>query len=458
MSSYERLSAQDATFLYAESPVAHMHIGTLALFEGTGLTEEELCDHIERRLHLVPRFRKKLAWVPLGQGRPVWIDDPHFDIRFHIRHTGLPKPAGEAEARRLMGRLMSIPLDRARPLWEMWFFELADGRMGLIQKTHHCLIDGMSGVDLGTVILDVMKDPPPGKPAPDWEPAPPPSRGELLRDSVIEQFTQPREIARNFQRAREAPQQFMERAQDVVQGLMAFGRSAVELAPKVDSLTQQIGAHRRFEIARAALSDVKAIKNAHQCKINDVVLAAVSGGMRRLLESRGEDVDGLILKAMVPVSVRDASQRMTYGNKVSMMAADLPVGEPDPVQRLKYVNAQMVGLKESKQAVGADFWVKLSEYAPPTVLAMASRAVAFQRMVNLTVTNVPGPQFPLYLKGGKLLEAFPFVPLVGTTSLGVAIVSYDGQLNFGISGDWDLAPDLETFRDGLSASIDELKP
>jgi WS/DGAT/MGAT family acyltransferase len=458
MGSYERLSAQDATFLYAESPVAHMHIGTLAIFEDNGMDEDRLCRHIESRLHLVPRFRKKLMWVPYGQHRPVWIDDPHFDIRFHVRYTGLRKPGGMAEACDLMERVMSTSLDRSRPLWEMWMFDLPDGQKGLIQKTHHCLIDGISGVDVGTVILDLQTDAPPAKAAPPWTPEPAPSKQELLRESLMSVVTQPAELAQRLRKAREAPQQFLERAGDVLQGLLALGRATFEVAPKVDSLTQQIGAHRRFVPVSFELSRFKAIKNAHDCKINDVVLAVVAGGLRQLLMSRGESVDGLTMRAMVPVSVRDPSQRMTYGNQVSMMAADLPVGEADPAQRLKYVSAQMTGLKESKQAVGADFWVKLSDYAPPTILSLASRAIAFQRMVNLTVTNVPGPQFPLYLQGGKLLAAYPFVPLVGTTTLGVALVSYDGRLNFGLSGDWDLVPDLDTFAAGIAAAIDELAP
>jgi len=273
----------------------------------------------------------------------------------------------------------------------------------------------------------------------------------------VNAITQPRELAERVRQAREAPQQFLDKAADVAQGLLALGKATLSFAPKVSSLSQQIGSHRRFVPVRVDLARFKAIKNEHDCKINDVVLAVVAGGLRHLLESRGEPVDDLTMKAMVPVSVRDPSQRMTYGNQVSMMQADLPVGEPDAARRLKYVSAQMTGLKESKQAVGADFWVKVSEYTPSTVLSLAARAIAFQRMVNLTVTNVPGPQFPLYMQGGKLLEAFPFVPLVGTTSLGVALVSYNGQLNFGLSGDWDLVPDLDAFGKGIEKSLEELE-
>jgi len=456
MPEYERLSAQDAGFLYAESPVAHMHVGSLAVFENKGLSEEELNAHIESRLHYVPRFRKKLAWVPAHQGRPVWVDDPHFDIRFHMRYTGLPRGGGEREALKLMGRIMSRPLDRQRPLWEIWIFELPDNRMGLIQKTHHCLIDGISGVDIGTVLLDLMKHPPPGEQPPEWKPTTTPSRGRLLVDALVERYTKPAEIYRSWRAATRPQRELVKRAVEIGQGVFSFGRAAFERAP-ITSLTKPIGPHRRFEIVRMRLEDVKKIKNRFGCTVNDIVLTLVTAGIRRLLVSRGDYVDGLVLKAMVPVSVRDPSKRMTYGNMVSMMTADLPVGEPDPRRRVEVVREGMAGLKESKQAIGADFWVKLSEYAPPTILALAGRAtVSLQRMVNVIVTNVPGPQFPLYLKGGQMLEAFPCVPIAGTASLGIAILSYNGHLFFGLNGDWDVVPDLDQLARGLEESAKEL--
>jgi WS/DGAT/MGAT family acyltransferase len=263
-------------------------------------------------------------------------------------------------------------------------------------------------------------------------------------------------MVRSLRASTRAPRALFGRARDVARGVVAFGKASFDVAPKT-SLTAQIGAHRQLAIVRARLATVKALKNRFACTVNDVVLAAVTGGLRRLLLAHGDRVDGIVQKAMVPVSVRDPSRRMTYGNMVSMMAADLPVGEPDPLQRVKFLRARMAGLKESKQAIGADFWVKLSEYAPPTVLALACRAGARQRMVNLVVTNVPGPQFPLWMRGGRLLEAFPFVPLLGTTSIGVAILSYDGQLAFGLTGDRDVVPDLQVLADGIRESIEELE-
>lgn len=449
MGQFERLSAQDASFLYAESPVAPMHVGSLVIFEDTNLTEEQFQAHIASRLHLVPRFRKKLAWVPFGFDRPVWVDDPHFDLRFHLRYTGLPKPGGEREALRLMARIMSVPLDRQRPLWELWMFDLPDRRRGLIQKTHHCLIDGISGVDLGTVLLDLSADAP-APPAPEpWHPEPKPDKRTLFLDSVKDRLKQPKELLHTTRELRE-------RAGEIAQGVLAFGKASLDVAPRT-SLSREIGAHRRFEVVRADLGAVKEVKNRFSCTVNDVVLATVAGGLGKLLRSRGEDTAGLELRAMVPVSVRDPSQRMTYGNKVSMMTAILPVGETDARRRVELMQTRMAGLKDSKQAVGADFWVKMSDYAPPTVLALAGRAAALQRMVNLVVTNVPGPQFPLYLRGGKMLEAFPYVPLLGTASVGVAILSYNGQLNFGLTGDWDVVPDLDRFADGIRESLAELE-
>lgn len=456
MASYERLSAQDAAFLYAESPVSHMHVGSLVIFENVGLTEDELSAHIAGRLHLVPRFRKKLAWVPVQQGRPVLVDDPHFDIRFHVRFTGLPRPSGEREALRLMGRVMSRPLDRQRPLWELWVFELPDNRLGVIQKTHHCLIDGISGVDLGTVLLDVAEQPPASDPVPEWRPSAVPSRERLLVDALVERYTKPAEIYRTWRAATRTQREFAKRAIEVGQGVFSFSKAALERAPTT-SLNRPIGPHRRFEVVRMNLDDLKRIKNRFGCTVNDVVLAIVTSGLRKLLTSRGDYVDGLLLKAMVPVSVRDPSERQTYGNMVSMMTADLPVGESNPMRRVEFVKERMAGLKESKQAVGADFWVKLSEYAPPTLLALAGRATsALQRMVNVIVTNVPGPQFPLYLKGGKMLEAFPCVPIMSNAALGVAVLSYNGQLDFGLCGDWDILPDLDVFAAGLEEARREL--
>lgn len=454
MSHWERLSALDVSFLYAESPTAHMHVGSLLFFEDIGLTEAEIFDHIARRLHHVPRFRKKVRWVPGGLHRPVWVDDPHFDLRFHVRWTGLPKPRGEREALALMGRLMSHNLDRRKPLWEMWVFDLEDGRRGIIQKTHHCLIDGASGVDLGTVLLDFAADAPPPEAEP-WSPEPEPSDAELTRDALLDLSERPRQlraVARRVMDKLEGSEPLADKARDILDGIKSFGRAATELMP-MTSLNASIGPHRRYDVVRLELADVKAVRRRFECTVNDVVLCLVTSALRRLLISRRENVEGLVMKAMVPVSVRDASQARTWGNKVSMMAAELPVGEPDPRVCIVALRDRMADLKRSGQAVGADFWVRLGEYAPPTLLSLAGRALALQRMVNLVVTNVPGPQFPLYLRGARMLEAFPYVPVFAQNPLSVAVLSYDGALGFGLTGDWDRLPDLAVFSEGLRQAL-----
>jgi len=454
MSRFERLSALDCAFLYAESPTAHMHVGSLLFFEDNGITEADIFEHIRSRLHFVPRFRKKVRFVPGGLHRPVWVDDPHFDLRFHVRWTGLPKPRGEAEALALMGRLMSHHLDRRKPLWEMWIFDLEDGRRGIIQKTHHCLIDGASGVDLGTVMLDFSKDAPAVEPEL-WSPEPEPSDAELTRDALLDLRERPRQLrdaAKRVFEDVEAREHLAEKAREVLDGIKSFGRAAAELMPKT-SLNAPIGAHRRYHTVRLPLADVKRLRKRYECTVNDVVLALVTHALRKLLTARRESVEGLVMKAMVPVSVRDASQARTWGNKVSMMAADLPVGEAEPSVCIARLKERMADLKASRQAVGADFWVRLGEYAPPTLLSLAGRAISLQRMVNLVVTNVPGPQFPLYLRGARMLEAFPYVPVFAQNPLSVAVLSYDGELGFGLTGDWDAVPDLEVFAAGIREGL-----
>jgi diacylglycerol O-acyltransferase len=292
-------------------------------------------------------------------------------------------------------------------------------------------------------------------PAPKWEPQPAPSKQRLLRDSLIERVTKPTEVIRSVRAGLRAPRQAFEEAVTVGKGVLSFGKAVQHVAPKT-SLYGHIGRQRRFEVVRTRLDEVKAVKARHGCTVNDVVLALVAGGLRELLLSRGDDIDGLRMRAAVPVSVRDETERMTYGNKVAAMFAELPVGEADPVSRLRSVQAEMAVVKESKEAVGAEALMQLADFAPPTILGLAGRALANQWTINLTVTNVPGPQFPLYFLGGEMLEAFPYVPLVGTTTVGVAVLSYNGQLNFGLVGDWDAVPDLAVVAEGIEKSLSQL--
>ncbi|MBI2168158.1 MAG: wax ester/triacylglycerol synthase family O-acyltransferase [Actinobacteria bacterium] len=462
MAEYVRLSAQDASFLHAESPETPMHVGSLAMLEGEPLFDgagrlriEDFRSHVESRLHLVPLFRKKLMEVPFGQGRPVWVDDDSFDISYHVRITALPAPGNEEQLKLLCARLQSHLLDRSKPLWELWVVEgLEGGRVGLIQKTHHALVDGVSGVDVATVLLDFTPEPAeyPHEP---WEPAPAPNPIQLLVESLWQRGTEPTEIVRSIRGALRGPRRVVKRAAELATSFSTM-LSASTVAPKT-SLNQRIGQHRRFEGVRTSLDDVKATKNALGGTVNDVVLAGVTSGLRQLLLARGEPVDGVTLRAMVPVSVRDESEHMQLGNRVSAMFVPLPVGEDDPIIRLRIIQQATRELKERKQAVGAEFLVQMTEYAPQTVLSLASRLAHRQRFANLVITNVPGPQQPLYVMGAEMLEAFPIVPLVGNTCVGIAILSYNGQLNLGLHADRDTCTDLALLAEGMEKSFSELR-
>jgi WS/DGAT/MGAT family acyltransferase len=452
----QRLGVLDELFLHLEGPNTHMHVGGAAVFEGPVPDYQELLTMVARRLQLVPRYRQKLATVPLGLGRPVWVDDPHLNLEYHVRHTALPSPGDDEKFKRLVARIMSQQLDRSKPLWEIWVAEgLRGDRFALIGKTHHCLIDGVSGADIMTVLLDFSPEGQEIEPEP-WRPEPEPSPDQLLLDALRERLTSPAEVLRSAQRALSAPTKVPNRLLEAARALGAFvGGAVVDTAPP-SSLNVPIGPHRRFETIVVALADVKHVKNTLGGTVNDVVLASVAGGLRHLLQARGERVDDVELRAMVPVSVRADHERGALGNRVASMWAPLPVYEADPVARLSIVTEQMRDLKTSGQAVGAQILTTIGEYAPPTILAQAARLVARQRAFNLVVTNVPGPQMPLYCMGRRMLEVFPVLPLSDNTSLGVALFSYDGKVCFGLLGDYDAAPDLGVLAEGIEKSIAEL--
>lgn len=461
MAAYTRLTAQDATFLHIETPNAPMHVGSLGIFEAGPFQDEQgrfrLEDArrlIESRLDLVPRFRQKLMTVPFGQGRPVWVDDDRFDLNFHVRLTALPRPGDEHQLKALMARLQAQPLDRNRPLWELWFVEGLEGdRVAIIQKTHHALIDGISGVDVAVVLLDLEpKEPPSPGEIPHWEPAPAPSTAQLLAETLVERTTQPAEVLRTLRAAVRGPKQMVEQARDVGKAVAAVGSVGAPRMP----FNHPIGPHRRFEMARASLETVKTIRKAYGCTINDVVLAVVAGGLRHFLTEADVSTHDLVLKALIPVSVRSDDEHLALGNRVAAMFAQLPVGEADPEARVRTLHEQLADLKDSGQAVGVDRMVGLLEYAPPTLLSLAARLLPFQRSMNLVVTNVPGPQFPLYCMGARMLEAFPYVGIVDNLALVVAVVSYDGTLGFGLSSDRDLMPDLPVLAEGIEKAVAEL--
>jgi WS/DGAT/MGAT family acyltransferase len=458
VSNPDRLSGLDTSFLHLERDVAHMHVAACAVFEGPPPDYSELVEEIESRLHLVPRYRQRLAEVPFGQGRPVWVDDPHFQLTFHVRHTALPRPGGEPELKRLAGRVFSQSLDRSRPLWEMWLVEgLLDGRFALLTKTHHALVDGISGVDIATVLFDASREPAPvAPPAQEWVPRPLPSGAQLLADALLERATVPNEIARGVRAALRGPRQLLERAVEVAAAMGAFALGGLEAAPP-SPFNVRIGPHRRFEWVVAQLEDFKAIKNALGGTVNDVVLTAVAGALGGYMRARGHDTEGVTLKAMVPVSVRAEVERGELGNRVAAMWAPLPVGVVDAVERLEQIRLAMAGIKQSGQAVGAQALTQLSGFAPPTIMAQAARLQARQRLFNVVVTNVPGPQMPLYVLGRELLYMAPMVPLAENTALGIAVMSYNGQMIFGLNADYDALADVDALAECLRVSIDALR-
>ena len=458
----DRLSPLDASFLHVEDDVSHMHIGSVAVFEGPQPPFADLVDMVESKLDLVPRYRQRVRFVPLELGRPVWVDDEHFNLEYHLRHTALPKPGGETELRRLVGRVMSQQLDRARPLWEIWVVEgLEDGRWAMVAKTHHALVDGVSGTDLLAVIMDQSANAERPARLREWTPQPAPSSLQLMADSLENVVRSPYEQMRALRAQTRMVRRVLAYAMEVVGGLVALG-GLVRPTP-VSSLNGPLGPHRRYAWASTSVEDIKRVRKAFGGTFNDVVLASITNGFRELLLSRDEDVERVV-RTLVPVSVRprDASGKAigdgTFENRVSAMFAELPVDVEDPVLRLELISEQMKDLKESRQAVAGEALTSMSGFAPPMLLAVGMRLAtrAAQRNVNTVTTNVPGPQFPLYAAGRRMLRAFPYVPLAGQVRLGVAIFSYDGEVNFGITGDYDTTEDIDVLAGGIEDGMTQM--
>jgi diacylglycerol O-acyltransferase / wax synthase len=459
MANPDRLSALDTVFLHLEDDAtAHMHVASVMVFEGVAPTPQELIEHVLSRLHLVPRYRQRLAYVPLEQGRPLWADDPHFNPRYHIRHTALPRPADEAALKRLAGRLFSQRLDRSKPLWEIWLVQRMVGkRFALIAKTHHALVDGISGVDITTVLFDTSPEPAgTSRPPTPWMAKPLPGSAKLLGEALLERATVPTEMGRGARALLRAPRKAVSQVRESLASVGATTLAGLSAPAPPSPFNVDIGPHRRYTFLDAGLPRFKAIKDSLGGSLNDVVLASVSLALGRYLRAQGHDTEGLVLKAMVPVSVRADSQRGALGNQVAAMWAPLPVGVENPAECLGQIRVAMEDLKESGQAVGAQVLTNLAGFAPPTILSQAARLQARQRFFNLVVTNVPGPQFPLYLLGRRLRGLYPVVPLARRQALGIAVMSYDGRLGFGLLADYDAVPELETIARDLDRAIASL--
>jgi len=455
--SSDRLTGLDASFLHLEDGSSHMHVAGVMIFEGSPPPYDELLEAIERRLGLVPRYRQRLAFVPFGQGRPRWVDDPHLNLRYHVRSTALPAPGSEQQLKDLAGRVFSQQLDRDKPLWEIWLVDGLEGdRFAMLSKTHHALVDGISGVDIMSVLFDTTPEPAaPTDTGERWLPRPLPSSAQLLAEAILERATIPGEVVRSVRAVFRGPRMVFDGLREAAVGVGAMAWAGLNPAPS-SPYNKPIGPHRRYTWVRANLADLKGIKNELGGTVNDVVLATVAGALGNHLRRRGHNTDGVELKAMVPVSVRADVERGALGNRVAAMMAPLPVWCQDPVARLDIVREELKGLKSGGQAVGAQVLTELSGFAPSTVMGQASRVMARQRFFNVVVTNVPGPQIPLYLAGRRMIDPFPMVPLAKNQGLGIALLSYAGRINFGLVGDFDLMYDLDDFANDLEESLAEL--
>jgi WS/DGAT/MGAT family acyltransferase len=453
----DRLTAVDASFLTNETSTSHMHVGAILVFEGPPPKYVDLVEHVRGRLDLVPRFRQRLVVPPLEAGRPLWADDVNFNLTYHIRHTALPEPGGESQLRRLAGRVFSQQLDRSKPLWELWLVQgLERDRFALLTKTHHAMVDGISGVDIGTVLFDLEPVPEP-KPSDDgWVPEREPTTAELVARGAVDAAVAPLKLAERAAEAIRHPETAARRVGEALEGLGEVLGAFADPAPDVP-LNQPIGPHRRFAWSRAELATFKRIKDALGGTVNDVVLAVVTGALREWLHSRSIRTEGLELRALVPVSIRTADERGDLGNRIAAMRGPLPVYVEDPVRRLRVVSEQMEGLKRSKQALGAEVIARFNDFAPPTLLAQASRINFSTRLFNMIVTNVPGPQLPLYVLGRELEEVFPVAFLPQNHALAVAVMSYNGRVGFGLLADYDAMEDVEDVALGLNRSLEQLE-
>lgn len=453
--SPERLTSLDASFLYLESPAVHMHVAGVSVFdprEDGPLTYDDVQAVVEARLQLAPRLRQRVEPVPFGLARPVWVDDDRFDLDFHLRRAAIPSPGGRFQLERAVGRVLSRPLDRSKPLWELYVFEgLAERRTAVLLKMHHALADGISGMTIASALFDLAPDAASGPPPTPWTPSERPTRDELLRDAARDLVLHPLEA---FGHAVGTPARTLAALAETLSGV----RDVVGMgAPPAGPFDTEIGPARRFAMAEASFERIREIKRALGGTVNDVVLTAAAGGLHELLEHRGERTRGRTLRVMVPVSVRSKAEQGDVGNRVAPAFVDVPVGPLRARSRLQRVRRATAQLKGSAMALSADSIIGLGAYSPPALHAMAARLASRGRWFNLVVSNVPAPQVPLYLAGAPLVASYPAMPLGERAGLSIACTSLAGTMAFGLTADWDAVPDVEVLARGIETAIDELE-
>ena len=463
LSYSERLSAVDASFLEIEDQGTHMHVAVVLIFDAAPLTLENGGLDIERvrtfiasRLHRIPRYRERLTRIPVD-GQPAWVEDENFNLHYHVRHTSLPQPGDVRLLKRLAGRIMSQQLDRGKPLWEMWIVEgLEGGRFAVITKVHHCMVDGIAGVDVLMLLMRRSPDASIEEP-PAWFPRPRPSPGVLLAEEAVRRVRRPLNLARRATKALREPSSAVASVWESVSAVGEALDAGMRSAPNTPLNPPHIGPHRRFDWIRFDLDAVKEVRSRLGGTINDVVLATVAGAVGRFLRGRGVGTARLDFRAMVPVSTRVAAERGRFGNRVAMLLARLPINEPDPRERLRRVSETTAGLKHSKQVLGAELIEEIGDWLGTAIVTGSVRLAARIRAYNMVVTNVPGPRVPLYLLGAPLLETYPMVPLFSNQALGIALFSYHGGLYWGFNADWDRVPDLHELVEMLVLEFDELR-
>jgi diacylglycerol O-acyltransferase len=460
---HERLTALDASFLDLESPGVHMHVGSVGIFEAGpllhqdgGIDFDQILALAEASLLRVPRFRQKLEHIPLS-GHPIWVDDEHFNLLYHVRHTALPLPGDERRLKRLVGRIMSQKLDRAKPLWELWFAEGLEGdRFAVISKVHHCLIDGISGVDLLAAFMGVDPDYRPARVDHRWLSRPRPGPLRLLADEAWRRASLPARVLGGAAKVLRRPERTLEQTSRAASGLAATLGKA--FSPASDTpLNVPIGPNRRFDWTRMDLGVVREVKSKLGGTVNDVVLACVAGAVRHQLAAQGVELGGIDFRTLVPVSTRTAQERGKLGNRVSMLVASLPVDEPDPRKRMARVIDETRKLKASGQVQGSEALEEVSDWTVSTLLTTISRLAAARRAFNLVVTNVPGPELPIFLNGARMLASYPLVPLFENQALGVALFGYDGALYWGFNSDWDALPELHDFVLAIEREFEQMR-